>query len=529
MALSNNCVYVICLTCLLAYSLAFTLANARHNPSPAPEVYSPTTAPAPKVDSPTANPTPTGDGLLRAFDVTKYGALADAKTDSKSAFQAAWTDACKHTGDSTFIVPRGEFLLGPYKFASELIMLDPYETVKSWMAIDNLNPGSLIPAMMHYSSEPHAKNEINEASSLGKCPASEVVVLMVDILIERSKSLRVSAVRRGGELVTREERKRMVKERSDAGASSSGKRPASEVEFVRSSKRPGGDTELSGIMISARRTAAKGGAGTPGPAPQGNVKEGSQLELEEVEFVPRSSAGVAGASGREAAQGRVDAGIGFGMDTAGKGKAAVITKGGGRKQNTTVSGDELDRRLVYVDERSGDECFVKKTDCSFKLLTGYQKLKQIAQIAELEKVKNELANLRAVQEMEKREAEERQKKSNDEALERMTLASANAKLKEELATITEYAKKCKVVAKEAQDAYNALSKYMMSMHEEAIALALQVDPDLAMAEVDNVEDDEELRKKLWIMVVKHVIEQEKGNKRENLRKAIAYLKRQIDC
>ncbi|KAJ8763821.1 hypothetical protein K2173_003603 [Erythroxylum novogranatense] len=65
---------------------------------------------------------------------------------------------------------------------------------------------------------------------------------------------------------------------------------------------------------------------------------------------------------------------------------------------------------------------------------------------------------------------------------------------------------------------------MMSMHEEAVALALQVDPELAMAEADKVEDDEDLRKKLWLMVAKHVIEQEKGTKRENIRKALAFLK-----
>ncbi|KAK4784040.1 hypothetical protein SAY86_018408 [Trapa natans] len=65
---------------------------------------------------------------------------------------------------------------------------------------------------------------------------------------------------------------------------------------------------------------------------------------------------------------------------------------------------------------------------------------------------------------------------------------------------------------------------MMSMHEEAVALALQVDPELAMAEADKVEDDEDLRKKLWLMIAKHVIKQEKGAKRENIRKAIAFLK-----
>ncbi|GAB2262904.1 hypothetical protein Droror1_Dr00003901 [Drosera rotundifolia] len=65
---------------------------------------------------------------------------------------------------------------------------------------------------------------------------------------------------------------------------------------------------------------------------------------------------------------------------------------------------------------------------------------------------------------------------------------------------------------------------MMSMHEEAVALSLQVDPELAKAEADKVEDDEELRKRLWLMVAKHVIEMEKGAKRENIRKAIAFLK-----
>ncbi|XP_077238877.1 zinc ion binding protein isoform X2 [Tasmannia lanceolata] len=65
---------------------------------------------------------------------------------------------------------------------------------------------------------------------------------------------------------------------------------------------------------------------------------------------------------------------------------------------------------------------------------------------------------------------------------------------------------------------------MMSMYEEAVSLALQVDPELAMAEADKVEDDEDMRKKLWLMVAKHVIEQEKGTKRENIRKAIAFLK-----
>uniref|UniRef100_A0A2P2LBB4 Vacuolar membrane protein pep3 n=1 Tax=Rhizophora mucronata TaxID=61149 RepID=A0A2P2LBB4_RHIMU len=49
-----------------------------------------------------------------------------------------------------------------YKFAPDLIALDAYETVESWMSTKNLNPRKLIPAMMRYSSEPHAKNETHE-------------------------------------------------------------------------------------------------------------------------------------------------------------------------------------------------------------------------------------------------------------------------------------------------------------------------------------------------------------------------------
>jgi hypothetical protein len=48
-----------------------------------------------------------------------------------------------------------------YKFAPDLIMLDAYETVESWMMARNtLNPGKLIPAMMRYVSEPHAKYDM---------------------------------------------------------------------------------------------------------------------------------------------------------------------------------------------------------------------------------------------------------------------------------------------------------------------------------------------------------------------------------
>jgi hypothetical protein len=56
------------------------------------------------------------------------------------------------------------------------------------------------------------------------------------------------------------------------------------------------------------------------------------------------------------------------------------------------------------------------------------------------------------------------------------------------------------------------------------ATNLQVDPETAKLEADKVEDNEELRKKLWLMIAKHVVQQGKATKGENIRKAIAFLK-----
>ncbi|XP_042495426.1 exopolygalacturonase-like [Macadamia integrifolia] len=65
---------------------------------------------------------PTGDteapqGTL--FDVTKHGAVGDGKTDNNKAFSDAWVAACKSssTGPSTFLIPRGDFLLSTIVFA----------------------------------------------------------------------------------------------------------------------------------------------------------------------------------------------------------------------------------------------------------------------------------------------------------------------------------------------------------------------------------------------------------------------------
>ncbi|KAM7463108.1 hypothetical protein LguiA_031229 [Lonicera macranthoides] len=50
------------------------------------------------------------------FDVTKYGAIADGKTDSSFAFLAAWEEACGYEGKSILVVPGGTFFVRQVKF-----------------------------------------------------------------------------------------------------------------------------------------------------------------------------------------------------------------------------------------------------------------------------------------------------------------------------------------------------------------------------------------------------------------------------
>uniref|UniRef100_A0A4W3J9J1 Vacuolar protein sorting-associated protein 18 homolog n=1 Tax=Callorhinchus milii TaxID=7868 RepID=A0A4W3J9J1_CALMI len=54
---------------------------------------------------------------------------------------------------------------------------------------------------------------------------------------------------------------------------------------------------------------------------------------------------------------------------------------------------------------------------------------------------------------------------------------------------------------------------IMGLYEEAVGLALQVDVDLAKACADLPEEDEELRKKLWLTIARHVVQEEEDVKK----------------
>ncbi|KAL7103925.1 hypothetical protein ACP275_08G211300 [Erythranthe tilingii] len=52
----------------------------------------------------------------KIFDVVKYGAVSDAKTDNTKAFLKAWDEACGYSGRSRVFIPNGIFLLDSVSF-----------------------------------------------------------------------------------------------------------------------------------------------------------------------------------------------------------------------------------------------------------------------------------------------------------------------------------------------------------------------------------------------------------------------------
>ncbi|KAK2643937.1 hypothetical protein Ddye_019132 [Dipteronia dyeriana] len=55
--------------------------------------------------------------LYKVFDVTKYGAIPNSRPANTRAFSRAWSDACKWNGNSSVLVPAGNFMLGSITFA----------------------------------------------------------------------------------------------------------------------------------------------------------------------------------------------------------------------------------------------------------------------------------------------------------------------------------------------------------------------------------------------------------------------------
>ncbi|KAF5188190.1 Exopolygalacturonase [Thalictrum thalictroides] len=120
MALSHSYLFI-CLTCSLIFLWSFpSLLDATRSPGSSHR-HAPIIPPSEDTslgDSSSNDTSPGASSSSGVFDVTKYGAVANGKTESCKAFESAWAAACSCSGGgpSTFLVPEGSFLVGPITF-----------------------------------------------------------------------------------------------------------------------------------------------------------------------------------------------------------------------------------------------------------------------------------------------------------------------------------------------------------------------------------------------------------------------------
>ncbi|GFP80633.1 polygalacturonase [Phtheirospermum japonicum] len=89
------------------------------------------------------NPLPTHRGLIgeAVFDVTKFGAKADGRTDSAMSFIKAWATACHTVGPAKVLIPKGQFVASEVVFAGPCLANKPIviEIQGNVMAYDDLS------------------------------------------------------------------------------------------------------------------------------------------------------------------------------------------------------------------------------------------------------------------------------------------------------------------------------------------------------------------------------------------------------
>lgn len=98
-------------------------------------------------------------GIATSYSVVDFGAIADGKADSTSAFHKVWAAACGSNTESTVTVPVGTFLVnslslnGPCKNKMQLqifgtvVAPDSYKSLTSnqaWIAFDRVNGLSVV-------------------------------------------------------------------------------------------------------------------------------------------------------------------------------------------------------------------------------------------------------------------------------------------------------------------------------------------------------------------------------------------------
>ncbi|KAK6919249.1 Glycoside hydrolase, family 28 [Dillenia turbinata] len=123
------------------------------------------------------------EGQSTVFDVKKYGARPDEKTDISQALLSAWKEACNSPTPSTILIPAGIYLLGAVKFEGPCkapLKLQVEGTVKApadpaqfkgsdgWLTINRLNQFTMTGGGLFDAQGKFAWSK-NDCAKTGKC------------------------------------------------------------------------------------------------------------------------------------------------------------------------------------------------------------------------------------------------------------------------------------------------------------------------------------------------------------------------
>ncbi|KAI3457747.1 hypothetical protein Pfo_014410 [Paulownia fortunei] len=117
------------------------------------------------------------------FNVNRYGAKADGKTDDSTAIANAWKEACKSTRASNVVIPKGTYMVGPIKIqgpcqapitiqADQAQFMAPADLSKlksqnGWFIFHSINGFSLLGGSFDGQGEIAWRE--NDCAKTGKC------------------------------------------------------------------------------------------------------------------------------------------------------------------------------------------------------------------------------------------------------------------------------------------------------------------------------------------------------------------------
>ncbi|PIN17523.1 Polygalacturonase [Handroanthus impetiginosus] len=125
------------------------------------------------------------------FNVKKYGAKADGKSDDSTAIANAWKEACKSTQASNIVIPAGTYMVGPIKIqgpcqapitiqANQARFMAPanpskFKSQSGWFTFQSINGFTLLGGTFDGQGEIAWKQ--NDCAKTGKCSSLPINVV----------------------------------------------------------------------------------------------------------------------------------------------------------------------------------------------------------------------------------------------------------------------------------------------------------------------------------------------------------------